>query len=90
VKNYKISLADAIKGIPLTVKTLDARNITMMVDELISPKTCKEFVGEGMPDGNGCKGNLYIKFDICFPSQFSTGSRVSIINALKANESELS
>ena len=71
---YKITLADAIKGTPITITTLDQRNITLMVDELISPKTCKEVTGEGMPCEGG-SGNLYIKFDIEFPVQFSTESR---------------
>ena len=71
---YKISLAEVIKGTPITITTLDKRNITLMVDELISPKTCKEVVGEGMTCESG-RGNLYIKFDIEFPVQFSTDSR---------------
>jgi DnaJ-class molecular chaperone len=71
---YKITLEDAIKGTPITITTLDKRNITLMVDELISPKTCKEVAGEGMPCASG-KGNLYIKFNIEFPVQFSTDSR---------------
>lgn len=85
---YKISLAEVIKGTPITITTLDKRNITLMVDELISPKTCKEVVGEGMACESG-RGNLYIKFDIEFPVQFSTDSRKQIVCALKANESEL-
>jgi DnaJ-class molecular chaperone len=85
VMKYKVSLTQAIKGMPIYVKTLDGRNITLMVDELISPKTCKEVEGEGMPNNQGCKGNLYIKFDIEFPVQFSTEARASIVNALKAN-----
>ena len=63
---YKISLAQAVQGTPISVTTLDKRCITLMVDELISPKTCKEVTGEGMPCANG-KGNMYIKFDIEFP-----------------------
>lgn len=72
---YKVSLADAIKGTPVSVRTLDNRNITLMVDELISPKTCKEVTNEGMACEGG-RGNLYIKFDIEFPVQFSTNTRV--------------
>jgi len=85
---HKITLAEAIKGTPVNITTLDKRNITLMVDELISPQTCKEVVGEGMPCEGG-RGNLYIKFDIQFPVQFSTDSRTQIVCALKANECEL-
>lgn len=41
VLKKKISLVDAIKGTPVSVKTLDGRQLTLVVDELISPQTCR-------------------------------------------------
>jgi len=41
VLKKKITLADAIKGTPVSVKTLDGRQLTLVVDELISPQTCR-------------------------------------------------
>jgi DnaJ-class molecular chaperone len=38
------------------------------MDELITPKTCKEVLNEGMPTVDGKKGNLYVKFNIVFPT----------------------
>ena len=42
-----------------------------------------------MPDGKGGKGNLYIKFDIVFPTEFSTAGLATIVDALKQNEEEI-
>ena len=86
---YQLCLADAIKGTPISLKTLDGRQITQVVDELISPQTCRAVPNEGMPDGKGGKGNLYIKFDIVFPTEFTTAGLASIVSALKANEEEI-
>jgi len=44
---------------------------------------------EGMPDGCGGMGFLYIKFDIIFPTDFSTDGLSKIVGALKANAEEL-
>ena len=37
VTTQKISLAEAIKGHPISLRTLDNRQITLAIDELISP-----------------------------------------------------
>ena len=42
-----------------------------------------------MPNGQGGKGNLYIKFDIVFPTQFNTDNLVLIVGTLKANQEEI-
>lgn len=64
-----LSLADALDCKNIEVKTLDNRLLRISVDELISPKTVREVEGEGMPCGNGQRGNLYVRFQITFPSQ---------------------
>ncbi len=67
----KVSLLDAFQCMPVSFRTMDDRAITVAVDEQISPSTCKLLEGEGMPvEGSSDKGDLYIKFDIQFPSQF--------------------
>ena len=86
---YQISLVDAIKSSPFNVNTLDGRQFSITADELISPQTCKAVPNEGMPDGKGGKGNLYIKFDIVFPTQFNTDNLGVIVGALKANQEEI-
>lgn len=63
-----ICLTDVIKGTPVNFKSVDGRTCCIAVDELITPKTCKEVVNEGMPTEGGKMGNLYVKFNIMFPT----------------------
>jgi DnaJ family protein B protein 4 len=85
ILTHKISLRDCIEGCPIYFTTLDGRPLTCAVDETISPATCKQVPNEGMPNGKGGKGNLYIKFDIEFPTKFTTESKTAIVNALHSN-----
>ena len=85
---HKISLSDCIEGCPIYFTTLDGRKMTCAIDEMISPMTCKQVLNEGMPNGQG-KGNLYIKFDIEFPTSFATESKTAIVDALHSNAAEL-
>ena len=65
-------LEDALISRPIHFKTLDGRSININLDTMITPQTVHEIIGEGMPklDGSGTKGDLYIKFNIQFPSKF--------------------
>ena len=43
--------------------------MTIAVDEQIAPQTCKLVEDEGMPvENTNLKGNLYMTFDIQFPT----------------------
>jgi DnaJ family protein B protein 13 len=76
----KINLVEALTAESVTVQTLDGRKIFISLDEIVSPNTLKVVKGEGMPIYNKDefkvenfgkelpKGDLYIKFDIAFPS----------------------
>ena len=56
---------------PCAFRTLDGRNMTVAIDEQICPQTCKLVENEGMPiEGTTEKGDLFLTFDIEFPSQF--------------------
>ena len=66
---------------------MDGRSITIAIDEQISPSTCKLLESEGMPiEGSSERGNLYMKFDIQFPSQFQLETKQRMISALQSNE----
>jgi DnaJ-class molecular chaperone len=73
------------------------------LDEVINPKTVKVIKGEGMPVHKEPeadvlhhlktvaelqKGDLYIKFDIQFPSKIHHKHKETIVNALEGNENE--
>ena len=93
---HKISLKDALNSCPVIFNHLDGRMLNIAMDEIISPDTCKEVKGEGMPIINdeypiesialdNKKGNLYIKFDIQFPDYINEKKKQRIISLLEEN-----
>lgn len=53
-------------------KTLDERPLIVPVEGIISPATIIRIPGEGMPrTESGGRGDLYVKFNISFPSFIS-------------------
>ena len=93
---HKISLKDALNSCPVIFNHLDGRMLNIAMDEIISPDTCKEVKGEGMPIINdeypiesialdNKKGNLYIKFDIQFPDYINEKKKQRIISLLEGN-----
>lgn len=77
VYTTKVSLVDALCAKPVMIETLDGRNLKITLDEVITPKTVKVVIGEGMPmydplDEAGLepvqRGNLKIKFRVIFPN----------------------
>lgn len=85
----KISLLDAFEGRPHRFQTLDGRALCIAVDEQICPQTCKLVADEGMPiEGTREKGNLYLTFDIEFPTQFKLETKQRVMGALQRNEEQ--
>lgn len=91
-------MESAIQAEPIRVKHLDGRTLSVAVDDVISPQTVKIIRGEGMPinqDKNSDpaaqlqtvpempKGDLYVKFEIHFPSKLSEHHRRQLIDVLK-------
>ena len=86
----KITLQEAFECIPCSFRTLDGRFLTIACDEQISPQTCKLVADEGMPiEGTEQKGNLYLRFDLQFPSQLCLETKQRMIAALSTNEEQL-
>lgn len=70
VLTYKISLVESLTGMTLHVPTLDGRDMKIEVPDIVTPGYVGMVPNEGMPIRReaGKKGNLYMKFDIMFPS----------------------
>lgn len=82
-----ITLQQAFECTPCAFRTLDGRSLTITCDEQIAPQTCKLLENEGMPvEGTDQKGNLYITFDIQFPTQLQLQTKQRICAALQAND----
>jgi len=68
----KISLCEALTGTEFKITHLDKRVLVVRnkPGEIIKPGQLKQITGEGMPISGDPfhKGNLYIKFDVEFPT----------------------
>jgi len=75
-----ISLLEALTGSTVSLVTLDGRNLTVPIDEIIHPEYVKVLQGEGMPFPNETtkKGNLKIKFNIIFPTNLTFDQKVAV------------
>ena len=86
----KVTLLEAFECLPCTFRTLDGRTLTVAVDEQICPQTCKLVENEGMPiEGLYEKGDLYLTFEVEFPTQFQLSTKQRLIGALERNEQQL-
>lgn len=88
VYTHTLSLEDAIKGEPVSLKSLDGRTLRFQVNEQISPVSVHVLKGEGMPiydkhDHESLlqsvqekrKGDLRVKFNVVFPQRLSEEQR---------------
>lgn len=67
-----MSLADALCGAQLQVRSLDGRALDVPISTVITPGSAKVLRGEGMPiSKTGGRGDLRIKFEINFPRQLA-------------------
>lgn len=79
---HKLSLNDAIQCKPIKMTSLDGRILLIPVDQIQSPGSVKVIKGEGIAsyddsavagmDNQIGKGDLYIMFDIEFPTNLPT------------------
>ncbi|KAK4771312.1 hypothetical protein SAY87_031844 [Trapa incisa] len=76
----KISLVEALTGYTAQLTTLDGRDLTVPINNIISPTYEEVVKGEGMPIPKepSRKGNLRIKFNIKFPSRLTSEQKTGI------------
>ncbi|XVE84926.1 hypothetical protein DITRI_Ditri17bG0051100 [Diplodiscus trichospermus] len=84
VVNQKISLLEALTGITLCFTTLDGRNLTIPVIDIVKPDLEVVIPNEGMPISRepNKKGHLKIKFDIIFPLRLNAEQKSDLKKAL--------
>nr|CAB3446495.1 unnamed protein product [Digitaria exilis] len=80
VITQKISLAEALTECTVNVTTLDGRNLTVPINNVIYPGYEEVVPREGMPipKDPSKKGNLRIKFSIKFPSRLTSDQKAEI------------
>ncbi|KAK9276010.1 hypothetical protein L1049_005541 [Liquidambar formosana] len=84
VINQRISLLEALTGKTLNVTSLDGRNLTIPVTDIVRPGHEVVIPNEGMPISKDPKkkGNLRIKFDVKFPSRLTAEQKSDLRRAL--------
>ena len=74
-----ITLFEALTGFSFTIQHLDGRSLLVKSDPamIVKPGDVKAIKEEGMPHRNNpySKGNLYIEFDVTFPTTVSDASK---------------
>lgn len=73
VHTADISLANALTGCEVRLKTLDGRELNIPINDVVSPGYERRVEGEGMPVTKepGTKGDLIIRFNVAFPTSLS-------------------
>lgn len=84
ILNQKISLLDALTGKTINITTLDGRNLSIPVSDIVKPGHEMLVQNEGMPISKepGKNGNLRIKFDIKFPSRLTAEQKSDLRRVL--------
>ncbi|XVF02050.1 hypothetical protein REPUB_Repub04eG0142900 [Reevesia pubescens] len=80
IVTQKISLAEALTGYTVHLTTLDGRNLTIPINNVIHPNYEEVVPREGMPIQKDPtkRGSLRIKFNIKFPTRLSTEQKSGI------------
>ncbi|CAL5345022.1 unnamed protein product [Camellia sinensis] len=80
VVTQKISLAEALTGYTVHLTTLDGRNLTVPINNVIHPNYEEVVPKEGMPIPKqpSKRGNLRIKFNIKFPTRMTAEQKSGI------------
>lgn len=87
IVTQKISLVEALTGYTVQLTTLDGRNLSIPINNIIHPNYEEVVPKEGMPLSKdpSKKGNLRIKFNIKFPTQLNDEQKAGIRKLLAAS-----
>ncbi|XP_044471135.1 dnaJ homolog subfamily B member 1-like [Mangifera indica] len=84
IVNQKVTLAEALGGTSVSLTTLDGRNLSIDVTDIISPGYELVVPKEGMPiaKDQGNRGDLRIIFDVKFPTRLTQEQRAGLKRTL--------
>ncbi|KAG2243244.1 hypothetical protein Bca52824_094918 [Brassica carinata] len=79
----KVSLIDALTGVTVSLTTLDGRNLTIPVLDIVKPGQEIVIPNEGMPTKEPLKrGDLRVRFEILFPSRLTSEQKSDLKRVL--------
>ncbi|XP_042475128.1 dnaJ protein ERDJ3B-like [Macadamia integrifolia] len=74
-----ITLVQALAGFDKTIKHLDEHPVDISSKGITIPKEVRKFKGEGMPlHFSSKKGDLYVKFEVLFPTSLTEDQKTKI------------
>lgn len=82
--SHKVRLAEAIGGTSVNLTTLDGRELSILVPEIVSHGYEKVVPKEGMPISRepGNRGDLKINFEVKFPTKLTPEQKTALRQAL--------
>lgn len=82
--NQRVTLAEALGGTTVNLTTLDGRELSIPVHDIVSPGYELVVAMEGMPITRepGNRGDLRIKFEVKFPTRLTPEQRAGLKRAL--------
>ena len=80
----KISLRDSLTGGQVEVPTLDGREIKLSLNGIVCPDSTRRILGEGLPlpKNPSKRGDLIVKYHVCFPDELSSVQRDILLDTL--------
>lgn len=80
IVNQNATLTEALAGTTVHLSTLDGRDLTVPVNDIISPGFELVIKQEGMPVAKETRkrGNLRIVFDVLFPTRLTSEQKAGI------------
>lgn len=80
IVDQKVTLTEALVGTTVHLSTLDRRDLTVPVNDIISPGFELVIKKEGMPIAKESRkrGNLRILFDVMFPARLNSEQKAGI------------
>ncbi|KAM7274745.1 hypothetical protein ACFE04_016611 [Oxalis oulophora] len=84
VMTHKVTLVEAIGGTCVNLRTLDGRELSIQVSDIINPGYELVVAMEGMPIAkeSGSAGDLKVKFEVQFPSKLTTEQKAGLKSVL--------
>ncbi|VDP19033.1 unnamed protein product [Echinostoma caproni] len=83
----RISLKKALCGGTITVPTIDERQVTLTLTDVVKPRGTRRITGQGLPyvKEPNRRGDIIVEFQIVFPDTLAPSQKAALSNILPDN-----